>query len=424
MPVNVNITTPLVSIIIVNYNGKSFLPKLLRSIKKQSFDQYEVIIVDNNSRDKSLRVIKQEIKKLKFEDIFVIIASKRNVGFALANNQAAAIAKGEYLLFLNNDTTLHEEAIKKMVQAIQKDRFCAGVAPKIYLSRYLPTLIFDSLGICIDKMGSPYNRGIGQIDLGQYDQVEEVMGLCYACCLVRKDIYRTTGGLDNTYFAYFEDVDWSFRTRKSGYIFLSCPKAIVYHYHSGTTSARSYAWKYFLIFRNYLRTATKTFGKRNSLRIITRKLRDIVTTIIIPGESRHMRLAMIKVLANYLFIDWWIYAFKRLMTRRHFIDEIDDCEIFAFGLNEPSNFFNPKTYKPNLGMPMLDFIVMRKNWVKPSQAMIRKWNSLKGSYYCSQETNLWNKQFSRFLDTYFSPYQMDNLSAIKTFTKISRSGSG
>ena len=420
MPIKRNVIKPLVSIIIVNYNGIVFIPKLLRSIKKQSCNRYEVLIVDNNSRDNSLEVIKQETEKLKFSHRFKILNLKRNVGFASANNRAAAIAKGEYLLFLNNDTTLHEDAIKEMVRTIQKDYFCAGVAPKMYLSRYLPRLIFDSLGICINNMGSPYNRGIGQIDLGQYDQVEEVMGVCYACCLVRKDIYRITGGLDNSYFAYFEDVDWCFRTRKSGYIFLSCPKAIVYHFHSGTTSVQSYAWKYYLIFRNYLRTATKTFGKRNSLRIITRKLRDILLTIVKPEELRPMRLAMFKVLANYLLIDWWVYGFKRIGTRRHFINEIPDWEIFAFGANEPSNFFNPKTYTSNLGMPMLDFIIKRKNWISPSNLMINKWNSLKASYYCSQETSLWNKQFNQFLATYFSPYRMENLSGLKQSTKIYR----
>jgi GT2 family glycosyltransferase len=326
-----------------------------------------------------------------------IIQLSRNVGYAEGNNIGVQQASGEYILFQNTDTVLDKNAILHMVKAMENKPFVAGVAPKIYLSKFLPLKIFDSIGICMNSSASPYNRGIGQVDLGQYDFVEEVMGLCFATALVRKDIFLTTGGLDSSYFAYFEDVDWSFRVRKHGYKFFSCPKAIVTHYHSGTSSENSYAWKYNLIFRNYLRTVVKTFGKRNVLVILGRKTKDLLKSILDTKNTNSLRGAMLSVLIRFYTIDIFVYLLKRIQTRQYFISEIVDESIIHLSDCEPSNFFDPKTYKPLISLQMLEFIILKKNYCIENKIMLTEWSKLKESYYCSQYSDEWNTRFHTFI---------------------------
>ena len=295
----------LVSIIIVNFNGKKFLENLFLSIKKQTYQSVEIIFVDNNSTDGSVDYLNSKLLK-KYSDLkpkTKTIMLPKNIGFAEANNIGAKEALGEFVLFLNNDTTIDTVAISEMVKILEKNFPCVGVSPKIYLSRFMPMKIFDSFGVCMDGTGSPYNRGIGLVDLGQYDKEEEIFGTCFACCLVRKELFLSSDGLDKDYFAYFEDVDWCFRMRKMGYSFLSCPKAIVYHYHSGTTSSRSYAWKYFLIFRNYLRTVVKDFGKKNAIRIVLIRIRSLFLGLFRQDYDVAMKIAMMKVILNFFLFD-------------------------------------------------------------------------------------------------------------------------
>ncbi|OGV97424.1 hypothetical protein A2W24_05615 [Microgenomates group bacterium RBG_16_45_19] len=388
---------PSVSVIVVNYNGDKFLTLLLSSITKQKYRDFEVVIVDNASVDQSISRLKLWLKQNPLMAKKVkIIKEKRNWGFARGNNIGVAQANGKYLLFINTDTELEPEALGHMVTMIQGNMFTAGVAPKIYLSRFLPQKVFDSVGICINDNASPYNRAIGQIDLGQYDKPELIMGLCFACCLVRKDIYTLLGGLDNTYFAYFEDVDFSLRVLKTGYRFYACPKALVYHYHSGTSSSRAYAWKYHLIFRNYLRTVVKSMGKRTAIRVVSHKTKDFLKTVIDRETPRLMRQKLVMVLIRFYLIDWWVYSLKRNQVHKSFNRTISDDKVFKFCRNEPSNFFDPVALKPDIGLKMLDFIIGRLNRSKLNQSHLEDWLELKRIYYCDPTGKQWQKRWQEF----------------------------
>jgi len=407
--------TPSVSILIVNYNGKKYLKNLFKSILEQSYSDFEILFFDNDSQDHSLDYLKDKIlTSSRLKDVTSIFQSTKNLGFAKPNNQMSKIAKGKYLLFINNDMFLHKNALSNMIKVIQKNYFIAGVAPKIYLSKYLPMKIFDSVGICMDRSGSPYNRGIGQIDLGQYDYEEEVLGPCFACCLIKKDLFLQNGGLDSSYFAYFEDVDWDFRTRKEGYLFYSSPKAISFHLHSGTSNRQSYAWKYRLIFRNYLRTVMKTFGKRSSMRIIVCKINDLVSVMVNSKTPREIKITISKILVNFIFVDWWLYGLRRPNNRKYFINEIADEELFRFGDWEPSEFFNPETYKSDINLSMLDFIVMRKNNFQVNEKMVGTWQKMKKSFYCAVPNKLWKEKFDKFVSMYLNSHlrkkELDSIS--------------
>jgi len=105
---------PNISIINVNYNGKKFLKAFFLSLKKLDYQNFEVIFVDNASSDGSVEFVKRNYPTVR------LIENKKNLGFALANNQGAKIAKGKYLFFLNNDTKIHPEAVSKLVEKMRK----------------------------------------------------------------------------------------------------------------------------------------------------------------------------------------------------------------------------------------------------------------------------------------------------------------
>jgi hypothetical protein len=145
-----------------------------------------------------------------------------------------------------------------------------GLAPKILLDSYGRKVI-DAIGIGIKPDGSAFNIGIGQIDYGQFNKPIRVMGICFAAGLLVKEHYEKVGNLDESYFAYYEDVDWCYRANMFGYEFYTCPNAIVYHGHS-VSAKKTFTFyeKYYLIHRNLLKTLIKNYYRGNQIRSMIR----------------------------------------------------------------------------------------------------------------------------------------------------------
>ena len=138
---------PKVSVIIVNYNGKELLEKCLDSLFKVEYDNFEVLIVDNNQSDNSIEFITKNYPSI------IIIKLDSNKGFAEPNNIAAKIAKGDYLLLLNNDTVVTLNFISEMIKSLEHDK-TIGICQSLLLK---PDGSVDSSGDFIDKLGVAYN---------------------------------------------------------------------------------------------------------------------------------------------------------------------------------------------------------------------------------------------------------------------------
>ncbi len=204
---------PLVSVIIVNYNGKHHLEKCLESLMNVDYEKYEVILVDNNSNDDSLEFVKNVYPSV------IIIKLDKNYGFAEPNNIGAKIAKGDFLLFLNNDTKVNPNFIQEMVGVINQD-------PKIAICQSLllkPNGEVESSGDFIDTIGRAY------MSKEKVTEVKEILGARGACMMVRKNIFWELGGFDKNFFASFEDIDLSWRAWIWGYKIVLVPNSIVYH---------------------------------------------------------------------------------------------------------------------------------------------------------------------------------------------------
>ena len=212
---------PKISIIIVNYNGKELLQKCLESLFKTDYENFEVILVDNNSTDNSIEFVTKNYPKI------IVIKLDSNKGFAEPNNIGAKIAKGEYLLFLNNDTVTTTNFISEMVKVLQKDEQVA-ICQSLLLR---PNGDVDSSGDFIDKIGIVYNSKT------KIDQIKEVSSARGACMMIRKKIFDKLGGFDEKFFFSFEDVDLGWRSWILGYKVVIAPNSVVYH-SAGKTSSK------------------------------------------------------------------------------------------------------------------------------------------------------------------------------------------
>jgi len=212
--------TPKISVIIVNYNGKKLLEKCLESLFKSNYKDFEVILVDNNSTDGSLEFVTKNYSKV------IVIKLDSNKGFAEPNNIGSKIAKGDYLLFLNNDTVPTTNFISEMAIVLEKDRKIA-ICQSLLLK---PDGSIDSSGDFIDKMGIVYNSKT------KINQIKEISSARAASMLIRKKIFDTLGGFDEKFFFSFEDVDLGWRAWILGYKTVVVPNSIVYHSAGETVS--------------------------------------------------------------------------------------------------------------------------------------------------------------------------------------------
>jgi GT2 family glycosyltransferase len=211
--INEDMSAPKVSIIIVNYNGKELLQKCLDSLLKVNYDNFEIILVDNNSTDGTVEFITKNYPSL------IIIKLDSNKGFAEPNNVAAKISKGKYLLFLNNDTVVTPNFISEMVKVMETDKKIA-ICQSLLLK---PDGSVDSSGDFIDHLGVVYNSKT------EIDEIREVSSARGASMLVRSDIFEKLDGFDQKFFVTFEDVDLCWRSWILGYRVLIIPTSIVYH---------------------------------------------------------------------------------------------------------------------------------------------------------------------------------------------------
>jgi len=212
---------PLVSIIIVNYNGKNHLEKCLESIMKIDYNNYEIILIDNNSTDDSVEFVKNKYSSI------IIIKLDKNYGFAEPCNIGAKNAKGDYFLFLNNDTVVQTNFITEMVALLKKDSeiaICQSLLLKFDGE-------VDSSGDFVDLLGRAYSSS------DKVTEVKKILSARGASMMVRKDSFWDLGGFDIKFFASFEDVDLGWRAWICGYKVVLVPNSVVYH--SGAETVKS-----------------------------------------------------------------------------------------------------------------------------------------------------------------------------------------
>ena len=247
--------SPLVSVVVVNWNGQGVLPGCLASLARQIFPDFEVIVVDNGSTDGSIALLESSPLPIR------LIQNTENKGFCGANNQGIEAALGKYVALLNNDAEADPGWLAALVQAIGQDRGprCGMVASKILL--FDDRKRIDKVGHLIYLDGQNRGRGSGEIDAGQYDELGETLWPDGCAALYSAEMLRQIGGFDEDFFAYADDAELGLRGRIAGWRAIYAPKAVVYH-RGGSTLGRYSAQRLYLIERNRIWLVAKLFPLR------------------------------------------------------------------------------------------------------------------------------------------------------------------
>lgn len=209
-----------VSIIIVNWKGKSFLAECLDGIRIQTRRSFSIFLVDNASNDGSLELVQSIYPEVR------TIALSENLGFAAANNIAIKSVNTEYAALLNNDAVPHPKWLENLSNALESHPE-AGIAASKMLFYRNPKLI-DRAGDVFTTSGTAFLRGRGK-PAETYNEKEYVFGACAGAALYRTDMLRNIGLFDEDFFLLYEDVDLSFRAQLAGYKCIYVPEAVVYH---------------------------------------------------------------------------------------------------------------------------------------------------------------------------------------------------
>jgi GT2 family glycosyltransferase len=236
------------AIVILNFNGQSFLEKFLPTVIAKSAG-HEVIVADNCSIDNSVEYMKSH-----FPDVRLII-NPENGGFAKGYNQALAQIESELYLLLNSDIEVTDNWLEPLLKKMENTEI-AGCQPKVLA--YHRKSHFEHAGASggyLDTNYFPLCRGriidLVEEDLGQYDDEREVFWATGAAFMIRAEVFHSVGGFDEDFFAHMEEIDLCWRLKKRGHRFDVVPSSVVYHVGGGTLPYSS-PFKTYLNFRNSL----------------------------------------------------------------------------------------------------------------------------------------------------------------------------
>jgi len=247
------VTTPTVSVIVVNWERRELLRACLLSLRAQVFRDFETVVVDNGSGDGSPDMVRAEFPEA------ALIRNPENRGFCAGNNQGIALARGRYLALLNNDAEADPLWLRELVAGTASEPRIGMWASKILV--YEARDIIDKVGHLLYPDGQNRGRGCGQRDGGQYSQPEEALFPDGCAAMYDRAVFETAGAFDEDFFAYGDDAELGLRARLAGWRCRYVPTAVVYHHHSSTLGRFSED-RLVLVERNRLWLAAKLFPWR------------------------------------------------------------------------------------------------------------------------------------------------------------------
>jgi GT2 family glycosyltransferase len=299
-----------ISIVIPNLNGINYLETCLNSIKEQSFQEYEVIIVDDGSIDSSVAYIESHypwVRVIEHDDIR---------GFCESVNDGIKAAEGEYIVLLNNDTMVDKRWLEKLMKAAKKNPTTGFYSSKMFFYGRGKEKLINAAGDEMSVDGNIRNIGFYQKDSEEYSQSKKVFGACAGAAMYRRSMLDEIGYFDEDFFIFYDDADISFRAQLLGYECVYVPEAVVYHVHSGTIGLLS-EQRAFLTSVNNLNVLIKNMPLKLFLRYFYNIYRTQVSQIYEfsgnPGGVKPLlkgKLRALKLLARMLRKRRWIQRNK------------------------------------------------------------------------------------------------------------------
>jgi GT2 family glycosyltransferase len=249
--------TTTITVVVLNWNSYEMTAECIRSLQATDGPDFEILVVDNGSTDGSVEMLPREFP------LIVVLPQQRNLGFAAGCNvgmRHALVNNAEYVLLLNNDTFVAPDFVREMLATIESDPRIGAVCPKIYFADE-PEIIWYAGADFSLWTGTAKHRGWKEVDRGQFDGQKEITQATGCAMLVRCSALRDVGLLDEQFWAYAEDLDWSVRFLKGGYRLAFAPKASLWHCCGATAvksmGAGSQAIRQFFSTRNMVLVARK-----------------------------------------------------------------------------------------------------------------------------------------------------------------------
>lgn len=257
-----------VAVVIPSWNSLGLLPRCLGSLREQGAE-LELLVVDNGSSDGTLGYLEREGAPH--------LSLPRNTGFATAVNLGASRVEAGAILVLNADTVLEPGCIGRLLGGLEADPALGGVQPRILqleVEAAPPAAVegarLYSAGQALTAEGRAFEAGAGEPQSARFLRPREVFGVCGAACLLRRELFDRLGGYDESYFAFYEDVDLNVRARIAGRRFAYVPEAVAWHVGNASWQAeapRPDAWNARLVARNRIVTQAKFVPARTLPRI-------------------------------------------------------------------------------------------------------------------------------------------------------------
>lgn len=322
------------SVVIVNYNVEHFLEQCLYSVAKaMKLTSGDVWVVDNNSADGSVAMVKEKFPWVK------LIESKKNLGFSKGNNLAMTQAEGEYILLLNPDTLVEEDTFKKIVDFMDAHPDAGGLGVNMVdgqgkflpeSKRGLPTPSVAFYKIFGLAHLFPKSKTFGKYHLGYLSKEEthEVEILSGAFMLLRKSVLNKIGLLDETFFMYGEDIDLSYRIIKAGYKNYYFADTRIIHYKGESTKKSSVNYV-FVFYRAMIIFAKKHFSQKNA------SLFSFLINIAI-----YARAAMAIFSRALIVILLPVFDATIIYTALHFLMKYYEVNVKGYANHFPDIFFN------------------------------------------------------------------------------------
>jgi GT2 family glycosyltransferase len=299
---------PLVSIVILNWNGQKYLEQFLPFVMASTYSNFRVVVADNASSDDSIPFLQSYYPLIK------ILELKKNYGFARGYNEALKNVEGDYYVLLNSDVEVMPSWIEPVVELMESNKSIGACQPKLLQQQNKDH--FEYSGACggwLDKLGYPFARGrifdVCEPDCGQYNDSAPIFWASGAAMFVRAGLYHELGGLDDFFFAHQEEIDFCWRLQRKGYLVYSCPASVVYHV-GGATLPKGNSKKVFLNFRNNLVMMAKNMPAGEATwKISYRFILDAVSAVksLLTGEGKYF----VAVFRAHMAFLGWLFSGKK-----------------------------------------------------------------------------------------------------------------
>lgn len=323
-----NNNDPLVTIIIVSWNGLLYLKKSLPSIQRIKYKKFETILVDNHSSDGTIDYVSQNFPEVQ------VIRNKENLGFAEANNVGFRQARGDLILFCNNDVEVEDDFLDKLVDELKKDEKLGGVQPKIVLMNESDKL--DSVGGFLTNSGFLLHYGVYKDEKDyKYNRKLDIYSAKGACMLFKREVIEKVGLFDKDFFAYFEETDFCHRVWLAGYKIQYIPEAKIYHWMGGTSKDIDSAFVQFHSFKNRLNSFLKNLSLKELIKILPLHLFLINIASVFYAISGKVGVAFCLQKA----IAWNLINIRKTLAKRRIVQKeirkVKDREINPFIKKKP-----------------------------------------------------------------------------------------